>query len=598
MDPVEEIKNKLDIKEVIGGYIRLEKSGINYRALCPFHKEKTPSFFVSPTRQLWRCFGCGEGGDVFTFVESIEGVGFPEALRILAKRAGVELKKQDPKLRSEKNRALEICDLSAKYFEHQLESNNGKKVVDYLEERGLTKKSIESFKIGYAPHNAKSLLSFLREKGFKYDEMVKAGVAFYAERTGEYISRFRGRIIFPIFNINGDVVGFGGRKLTKELLENMGRQPKPDSAKYINSPQSIIYDKSRVLYGLGRAKMAIRQEDACIVVEGYTDVIMAHQSGYQNVVAASGTALNESQLELIYRFTNNLLTCFDMDIAGDTATRRGIDAAQAMGFDVKVITLKEGKDPAEMIQKDEEAWNKAIKEAKSVVQFYFDSAFEKYDPKTPEGKREIGKTMARVLYSIPSKIEQSHWIQNIASRLNVSETDVVADIKAAQPKDRKSDSGNYDNKNKKERVSREELLLQHILMSVLSDPMRAKKALEIIDEEENESHPAINILDAIKGAKTNKEQEDAIEDLGDQEKDLFNQLLFEIEIRKESADWSDKAFESFLLNYKKLELENQLSKIHSKIEENDSEGKEDKDLLDLFNKKTDEKNKIIKELSN
>lgn len=304
-DPVDEIKNRLDVKDVILDYIKLEKSGVNFKARCPFHQEKTPSFFVSPSRQIWRCFGCGEGGDMFTFVEKIDGVDFREALARLGQKAGVEIKNQDPKIKSEKNKSLEICELVAKYFHHQLESKNGKFIMEYFKKRGIKEEAVEKFCLGYAPIRSQGLIKFLREREYNYHDMERAGIAFRSSLSGDWFTRFGGRIVFPIFSINGNVVGFGARKLTDELAKQVGRIIKLDSAKYINSPQTNIYNKSGILYGLDKAKMAIRQNDTCVVVEGYTDVILAHQGGYKNVIASSGTALSEGQLNLIGRFTKD-----------------------------------------------------------------------------------------------------------------------------------------------------------------------------------------------------------------------------------------------------------------------------------------------------
>src|SRR3989338_11208052 len=420
-DPVEEIKNKLDIKDVVADYIKLDKSGVNFKARCPFHQEKTPSFFVSSQRQLWRCFGCGEGGDIFTFIERIEGVDFKDALQRLEQKAGVEITRQNPKERTEKNKSKEICDLASKYFHHQLESKNGKIVKEYLKSRGINENSIEEFNLGYAPIRSKGLLEFLKEKGFDYQDIAKAGIAFKSDISEDWLTRFRSRVIFPIFNTQGEIVGFGARKLTDELAEKIGRKLEKDSAKYINSPQTNIYDKSSILYGLDKAKMAIRQKDECIVVEGYTDVILAHQEGYKNVVAASGTSLTEQQLNLISRFSKNLVTSFDMDIAGDSATRRGINLAQSLGFNVKVLSLSQGKDPADIIVENKKEWDNALQNTKSIMQFYTDSAFERFDPKTAEVKREIGKMLAPLVAGIQSKIEQAHWVQQIATKLQMDQ---------------------------------------------------------------------------------------------------------------------------------------------------------------------------------
>ena len=525
-DPVDEIKNRLDVKDVISDYIKLEKSGVNFKARCPFHQERTPSFFVSPPRQIWRCFGCSEGGDMFTFVEKIDGVDFREALQRLGQKAGVEVRAQNPKIKSEKNKSLEICDLASKYFNHQLESKNGKLIVKYFKSRGIKENTIEEFRLGYAPIKSQSLIKFLRERGYDYRDMERAGITFKSDLSGDWLTRFRGRIIFPIFNTTGSVVGFGARKLVDELAKEMGRIVKSESAKYINSPQTNIYDKSNILYGLDKAKMAIRQNDACVVVEGYTDVILLYQAGYKNVVASSGTALTESQLNLIGRFTKNLLTSFDMDAAGDSATRRGIDLAQNVGFDVKVITLDEGKDPADIIAQEPKKWEDAIKNAKSITQFYFDSAFKEFDVATGSGKREIGHMLAPIIKNIPSKIEQAHWVQALASKLNIEQDSVWEEVGKANRKSQIVNSQNTKQQNSitKPKISKKELLAQQILVGVFKN----KKLFAAAKKEQNNfdnslrSLRVLNIIFNQSNSNLNK--------LDTENKKFVDQIMFETEM--------------------------------------------------------------------
>lgn len=583
-DQVEEIKNKLDVKEVIGSYLKLEKRGANYRASCPFHNEKTPSFFVSPARQVWRCFGCSEGGDIFSFIQGIEGVDFPEALRILASQAGVQLQRQDPRIRSERNKSIEVCELAAKYFRHQLESKNGKLIIEYLGERGINQESIDSFRIGYAPNNSKSLISFLKERGYDIQDIEKAGLGFRAERTGEYLSRFRGRIMFPIFTVNGDIVAFGGRALTPELAIKLGREVPKDIAKYINSPKTNVYDKSNILYGLDKAKIAIRQEDACVVVEGYTDVILAHQTGYKNVVAASGTALTEQHLNLIKRFSDNLLTSFDMDIAGDSATRRGIDLAQLMGFNIKVVTLENGKDPADIIKEDEKIWVESLKNSKSVLQFYFDSAFSKHDSSSPEGKREIGKTLAPILKNIASSIEQSHWVNELASKLQVGEEAVWDDVKQIKDIPRKEVGGGM-KKSPKISVPRKDLIAQQVLLHILKNPSLStelKDGLYGIDEHDK----VMLLIKTFSGVPKSGNFEKNIKNLKADDQTFVNQLLFEAEIRGDE-EFSKESLEIHLSAYKKLSLDEELKELERKIRQNEKQNKKEdnKKLLEEFNEK-------------
>ena len=581
-DPVDQIKNKLDIKDVIANYIKLEKSGVNLKARCPFHQERTPSFFVSPSRQIWRCFGCGEGGDIFTFIEKIEGVDFVDALQRLGQKAGVDVKKQDPKIRNQKNKSLEICDLVSKYFHRQLESKNGELVVEYFASRGINKQSIEDFRLGYAPVKSDNLITFLRKKNYEHLDMERAGVAFKSDISGDWLTRFRSRIIFPISSVAGDVVGFGARSLTEELALKMNRKVKFDTAKYINSPQTNIYDKSNILYGLNEAKIAIRQQDVCIVVEGYTDVILAHQEGFKNVVAASGTSLTAGQLDLISRFTKNLITSFDMDIAGDSATKRGIDLAQNMGFDVKVLILEEGKDPADVIFEDKNKWEEALKNTKSIMQFYFDGAFDRFDSSSAEGKREIGKILSPLIANIPSRIEQAHWVSDLSTRLKVGQEDVWEEVKVSN---RKSQATGYeeaskDNVIKKQQISKKELLAQYMLLAVLKNGKLLKEVKNL-----DETIKPFKLLKVAKGMDK-FDLDKFIKKIDKDDRILVDQLLLEADIK--GGDWTKGHFRAILTSYRKAIVEEELKELEAQVKQKERDGNEEevKKLLDKFHKKT------------
>jgi DNA primase len=474
--PVEEIKNRLDIVDVVGSYIKLEKAGANYRALCPFHSEKKPSFFVSPTRQTWHCFGsCGEGGDIFSFVMKVEGIEFGDALRILAQKAGVELRKQDPKfaeLKTERQRLYEICELAAYFFEKQLEAGEmGKLARKYLLDRGISEESIKEWSIGYAPNAWQGLSDFLKSKNYKGDEIIRAGLAIAKEKNPlDSFDRFRGRIMFPIRDLAGQVVGFTGRIFGDNK----------DTAKYVNSPSALLYDKSKILYGLDKAKMAIRKANVCILVEGQTDVIMSRQAGIENVVATSGTALTSYQLVILKRYSENLITAFDMDLAGGSATKRGIDLARVQGFNIKVAMMPEGKDPADIVSQNPEQWKEITEKTKSILDFYFDTAFAGNDANTAEGKKEISKILLPALKKIPNRIEQSHWIQELSGRLNTKQEDIETEMKKIQiTRDFQPEQSEQNNSSiQKEKKTRKQMLEERITGLLMKNP----KNISIIDD--------------------------------------------------------------------------------------------------------------------
>jgi len=574
--PIDEIKSRLDIVEVIGSYIKLHKAGANYRALCPFHSEKKPSFFVSPARQIWHCFGCGKGSDIFGFVKEIEGVEFGDALRILAQRAGVELKPMRPELKTERNRLYEICELATRFFEKQLEeSSTGKEAKKYLLSRNISEESIKKWRLGYAPDVWQGLSDFLTSRSYKKEEVEKAGLGISSDQ-GSFYDRFRGRIIFPIFDLNSQVVGFGGR-IFKE-------KDKTEIAKYVNTPNTLLYDKSRILYGLDKAKVEIRKKDSCILVEGYTDVIMTHQAGTQNVVATSGTALTPEQLKILRRYSNNLILGFDMDVAGDTATKRGIDLAQIQGFDIRVIRLPEGKDAADVISLNPKEWEKAIENAKLILDFYFESAFSGRDPKTPEGKKEVSKILLPVLKRIPNQIEKSFWIQRLAKDLGVREEDLREELKKVKLEE------NLYGLEPEEIISlppksRKELLGERLLTLILKT---GNKNLNLIDEKENSyfSQKTQEILMNLK-----KDKNFPTEKLSPETIDYFNYLALKAEIEEIEEKDIEPEIKYCLKEIQHLGVKNKLDQISQEIKkaEEEKDSKKIEKLSQEFNEFAKEK---------
>lgn len=421
-DNVEQIKERLNVVDVLSNYLRLTKAGVNYKALCPFHNEKTPSFMVSPPRQAWHCFGCGEGGDIFTFIEKIEGVEFIEALKILAEKAGVVLEHTDPKLRTEKDRMYEICEKAAQFFTASLDNPSANIISDYLHGRGFNDKTIGEWRLGYAPDSWDALLSFLFKKGYRENEIEKSGLAIKGEKLHD---RFRNRLMFPIFDVNGRVVAFSGRLMSEIIPSKTERE---DSGKYINSPESVLFNKSKILYGLDRAKTEIRKADQAILVEGQMDMLLSWQDGIKNVIAASGTALTEDHLMILKRLTENLILAFDMDDAGFRATKRGIDLAQGNGFNVSVLELGIGKDPADFVKDNPGELIKILQNARPIMSYYFNQVFQKFDINKIDGKKIVAITLLSEIKRLPSAIERSSWIRELSLKLGVSERDLEEEM--------------------------------------------------------------------------------------------------------------------------------------------------------------------------
>ncbi len=408
--PAQQIKERLSIVDVVSSYIKLEKAGVNFKARCPFHNEKTPSFVVSPARGSYHCFGCNKGGDIFSFVQEIEGDDFRAVLEKLADRAGIQLKSVNPKERSEQNALYGAVEAAAKFFEFHRGKN--KAVEEYLRKRGLTDETIKKWRIGYAPNDWRQLLFFLTGKGFSEDVLAKAGLIIKSEKG--YYDRFRNRVMFPIADSQGRIVGFSGR-----IFDVAGASPE-GTAKYVNSPETALYNKSKILFGYDKAKHSIMQKDFCVMVEGQMDLIMAHQAGTTNAVAVSGTALTEEHISLIKRFTDNLLLSFDADDAGFAASERGVKMALASGMDVKIVKINGNKDPADAILADEKEWHKALTEATHIIPFYLNAlAAKNLDER--EFKKEVSKKVLPFVAEIKNKIDQAHFIREISSRINAPE---------------------------------------------------------------------------------------------------------------------------------------------------------------------------------
>lgn len=420
-DVVDDIKARLGIEELVGQYVQLKKAGRNFKGLCPFHSEKTPSFVVSPEKQICHCFGCNKGGDIFAFIEEVEGVSFPEALQILGEKVGIKVDEKKLKKgaeKSDKDIYFKAHDLACEFFEKELyKSNDGKKVLDYLYKRGLNEDTIKEFRIGFAPDSYDALYPYLLDKGIPKDILIKSGLVSAKNLAADGVyDKYRARLIFPIFDYFGRVCGFGGRALKKD-----------QSPKYLNSPENKVYNKSKILFGLSHAKKFIKEKDSVLLVEGYFDVIVPYQSGVKNVVATSGTALSDEQAKLIKRLTLSAVTCFDNDSAGFEATKRAYSILHKQGINMRTVDTLDQKDPADFVLEHGAEFEKLIDGARDFVSFFIDKLIKENDVMTIEGRRSVFSAIVP-LYSGMSPANRDFFVRELATKLSIKEQFLYEEI--------------------------------------------------------------------------------------------------------------------------------------------------------------------------
>ena len=477
---VEELKSRTDIYGIVSGYVKLKKAGRNYTGLCPFHKEKTPSFTVDTSKQLYHCFGCGEGGDVINFIEKIENTEFVEAVEFLAKKVGYTLKYNFSGFSKEssksKDRLIELNEQAKKYFGYILfNSKKGLPSLTYLKSRGFTGETLKEFEVGYSPDSWNDFSNFAKKRGYKPEELIKCGLAIESKKGGsEIYDRFRGRIMFPIQDIVGKTIGFGGR-IIQGASQAVGGK-----AKYINTPETKLYSKGKNIYRLFQTKNQIVEKDEVLIVEGYTDVMALHQSGIRNAVASLGTALTPDQIKVLGRFTKNIVLVFDSDTAGMNASLKGIERLREYNekldlyyennLNIRVSVLEEGYDPADYIfKRGKEALIKRIEDSPTIIDFTIDAIIKKYDIGNLAGKLKASDHLIRFISTLSSSIIQEECIKRVAQKLNLKESLLMEEMLKRQYDSRNKiiHTGGNQNTEKKEHGSENIVPLKRIEVEAL-----------------------------------------------------------------------------------------------------------------------------------
>ena len=507
--PVAKIKESLPIEEVLSSYIKLEPAGSNFKAKCPFHNEKTASFFVSPGRGNYYCFGCNASGDIFTFVEEFEGLDFKGALKFLADKAGVSLEgfnpEQDKKSKSEKERLYEIMEEATKFFEKYLQENS--KVHEYLAARGVTTESITNFRVGFIPADWRLLYTYLQKKGFADIDIEKAGLIKKTDKG--FYDRFRGRIMFPIQDSSGRVIAFSGRIFIDD----------EKSAKYLNSPDTPIFNKSAVLFGLNKAKESIRKNNFSILVEGQMDLVLSHQAGFKNTIATSGTALSDatisrenvvSNLGLVRRLSPNIVLAFDGDKAGFNASLRAGKIALTLGMDVKVAQMKPGMDPADLISKEGvAAWRDAVRNSKHLIEFMLVKILLDAKGDMRAAGRNIKETILPFVHAIDSSIEQMHFIKKISDASSISEQAIKDDLKKIESEAKQEKKEVEDVSHTRSQLFRKDYIERKLLGVILWQKTFPEPHIDI-ERTITETSRILNVSKDILLEKGSRDKEDLI----------------------------------------------------------------------------------------
>ncbi|MEK7150821.1 MAG: DNA primase [Patescibacteria group bacterium] len=569
MTSAEQVKARLDVVTVLQGYLKLDKAGANYKARCPFHSEKSPSFFVSPSRDIWHCFGCGKGGDIFEFVMQMDGVEFSTALRTLAERAGIELNPQDREERSEKSKLLALLEEATLFFESNLKSYSAG--LEYLRDRGLTSETIKEYRLGFAPDSWRALGDYLKRKGYADTEIEKCGLAIQGNR-GPY-DRFRSRIVFPLTDALSRPVGFAGRIFTSSV-EMQGKEDQ--GAKYINTPQTVLYDKSRFLYGFDKAKNEIRHEKSVVVVEGNIDLILSQQAGIKNTVAVSGTALTESHIVSLRRIADSVVFAFDVDSAGVDATRRALEIAYTHDFHVRVVDIEGGKDPADIVAKNPELWRTMVKDAVDSIAFFLKKSIGESSALDPFAKKRVGETILPLVARLSNEIERAHWVRELGRVLKIGEDALWRELGKYKTKNAQAPEAQIPTTevvapvpiSRKGRLEERivGLLLLEPKLAMLGDlPVKAECSLAVTGE----------IFEYLTKRLSSGTVNEILAELPEDLRREASRFLFEAEVFTVEDGTREEEFLNVLHAWRELSLKEKLARLHEEIERLELVGKKE-----------------------
>lgn len=586
-DQVEQVKSKVDIVEIIGERVVLKKAGRHFKGLCPFHSEKSPSFIVSAERQSFKCFGCQEGGDVITFLQKYDGYSFYEALETLAKRVGITLESYRPTSQDAyRKRLLEIMSLASEYYHFLLTKHkSGEEAREYLKSRSIGSEAISQFNLGYAPKSWRSVSDFLIiKKKYLPEDLEAAGLIIRkqeigkSDQSGHYYDRFRGRVIFPLKDHKGVVVGFSGRTLIKDdKAMPAGRQ----EAKYINSPETQLYSKSRMLYGLWENREQIRKENGIVLVEGELDVIPSWQAGVKNVAAIKGSAFTSEQAQLMTRFTKNVYMSLDSDSAGQEAIKRAVVIAEQLDLSIRVVQIKGGKDPGDVATANPRSWREMVKGAVLYWDFLIDSAFEKNDPKTGEGAKAISVEVIPALSQISNSVMRAHYVSELARKLKVPEESIYSEINRTNKKKELNILKQTVTSIEKGQVSRREEMEEYLLSLALQYFAQIKDFLPKIDLAWFGTTAIAKIVDRLANldVKTEFKIQELSKDLPPELQPIIDQTYLKDLSRVEDPL---KEWEKAVSEIKAMYLKAELKKLSSEIAEAEKKGEVTEELQAKF----------------